>query len=91
MSTADQLFKLPNGTWIRPSSVIAIVPAEAHTGMCGKFKQHEPIPPRVIVRYLREEGNHYGMGGNHQIEIIKCDTFEAAKALADEIALGASK
>ena len=82
--SADQLFKLPNGTWLRPSSVIAIIPAEAHTGMSadGQFKHHEPIKPRVIVRYLGDPDNP----DRHQCEIIYCDTFEAAKTLADEIA-----
>lgn len=85
--SADQLFKLPNGTWLRPSSVIAIIPAEAVSGMLGEYKQHEPIKPRVTVRYSREETGLLGPSEHFQSEIIYCDTFEAATTLADEIAL----
>jgi len=67
----DQLVRLPDGTWVRPSTVTAIVPASGES--CAVLRMN--FPPRVIV--------HYGPG---YITIINSATDADAVALADQIA-----
>lgn len=80
--TTPQLMRLPNGTWIRPDTVVAVLSADAHNGeyrsVYGMYKA-KPIPPRVIVRYLPQRSVC-------QVEFIYCESFMAAKTLADELA-----
>lgn len=75
-----QLVKLPNGTWINPRSVIAIVPADASESYGDK------IPPRVIVRYGAKSSAEHRFLNSDYATIIDCDDFDQAQRLADSLA-----
>lgn len=72
-----QLIRLPDGAWVQPDAVIAVVPHDAHSGKCGEFQSHAPALPRVFVHLRGERSN---------VQCLYCNTFDEAKALADELA-----
>lgn len=83
----NQLVRLPGGAWLRPSSVVAVRPLDGLGSEQGGVKFDAEIPPRVVVEYSeRLPGGSHKRSAHHVCCEIACDTFEAAQALADELA-----
>lgn len=75
----NTLHQLPDGNWIDPASIYAIIAAEKEATCAA-------IPDRVIIRYGRMRGIFGQREPSSDCQLIGFDTYEAACAYRDELA-----
>lgn len=68
----SKLYALPNGTWIDPNTVKAII---ALPEKCSSFTGVEPYPARVAIYFM-----------NGHMEINPCYSLDEAVSVRDRIA-----